>query len=143
MSAKPSRRMKIFEGKVIDSLAFGALRVREHAFVGTSSSGMIDFVSEQDSGIPSEYTGVVPNKLPPNFAIIPGFVDTHVHAPQYSFTGTATDLPLMQWLNAYTFPTYVSQVLHQPLLRELFLVLTLPGRQVLRTRGRPNKCTRL
>jgi len=34
----------------------------------------------------------------------PGMIDTHVHAPQYQFTGTATDLPLMEWLQAYTFP---------------------------------------
>ena len=35
---------------------------------------------------------------------VPGMIDTHVHAPQYQYTGTATDLPLMQWLQAYTFP---------------------------------------
>ena len=35
---------------------------------------------------------------------VPGMIDTHVHAPQYSFTGTKTDLPLMEWLQAYTFP---------------------------------------
>lgn len=34
----------------------------------------------------------------------PGMIDTHVHAPQYQFTGTATDLPLMEWLQTYTFP---------------------------------------
>ncbi|KFQ79407.1 Guanine deaminase, partial [Phoenicopterus ruber ruber] len=36
---------------------------------------------------------------------IPGMVDTHIHAPQYSFTGTRVDLPLLQWLTTYTFPT--------------------------------------
>ena len=39
--------------------------------------------------------------------ITPGFIDTHVHAPQYSFMGTATDRPLMGsdgWLETYTFP---------------------------------------
>jgi len=36
--------------------------------------------------------------------IIPGFVDTHLHAPQYAFTGTGYDLPLLPWLNTYTFP---------------------------------------
>ena len=36
--------------------------------------------------------------------LIPGFVDTHTHAPQYSFTGTGYDLPLLQWLQKYTFP---------------------------------------
>ncbi|EKX54139.1 hypothetical protein GUITHDRAFT_156924 [Guillardia theta CCMP2712] len=36
--------------------------------------------------------------------LVPGFIDTHIHAPQYSYTGTATDLPLMDWLQKYTFP---------------------------------------
>lgn len=31
-------------------------------------------------------------------------VDTHIHASQYSYAGTALDLPLLQWLNTYTFP---------------------------------------
>jgi len=35
---------------------------------------------------------------------VPGMIDTHVHAPQYQFTGTATDRPLMEWLQTYTFP---------------------------------------
>jgi guanine deaminase len=35
---------------------------------------------------------------------MPGFVDTHLHAPQYSYTGTALDVPLLEWLNKYTFP---------------------------------------
>lgn len=35
---------------------------------------------------------------------MPGLVDTHIHAPQYSYAGTGLDLPLLQWLNAYTFP---------------------------------------
>ena len=37
--------------------------------------------------------------------LIPGFVDTHIHAPQYVFTGTGYDLPLLQWLEKYTFPS--------------------------------------
>uniref|UniRef100_A0A8C6YX70 Guanine deaminase n=1 Tax=Nothoprocta perdicaria TaxID=30464 RepID=A0A8C6YX70_NOTPE len=36
---------------------------------------------------------------------MPGLVDTHIHAPQYSFAGTRIDLPLLQWLTTYTFPT--------------------------------------
>jgi guanine deaminase len=36
--------------------------------------------------------------------ILPGFIDVHLHAPQYSYTGTATDRPLMEWLEHYTFP---------------------------------------
>lgn len=29
--------------------------------------------------------------------LIPGFIDTHVHAPQYAFAGNGLDLPLLEW----------------------------------------------
>lgn len=35
---------------------------------------------------------------------LPGFVDLHVHAPQWAQSGTALDIPLFDWLNTYTFP---------------------------------------
>ena len=37
--------------------------------------------------------------------IIPGFIDTHVHLPQYHFLGEGLGLPLLEWLQKYTFPT--------------------------------------
>jgi len=36
--------------------------------------------------------------------ILPGLVDLHVHAPQFSFRGLGMDLELIDWLNTYTFP---------------------------------------
>lgn len=36
--------------------------------------------------------------------VLPGFVDLHVHAPQWAQSGTALDIPLYDWLNTYTFP---------------------------------------
>lgn len=36
--------------------------------------------------------------------LIPGLVDLHVHAPQYSFRGLGMDLELLEWLNTNTFP---------------------------------------
>lgn len=36
---------------------------------------------------------------------MPGFIDTHIHAPQVPNIGLGLDKPLMEWLNAYTFPT--------------------------------------
>jgi len=46
--------------------------------------------------------------LGPREFILPGFVDTHIHAPQFSYSGTGLDLPLMGpegWLEQYTFPS--------------------------------------
>ncbi|CAL8471103.1 g10645 [Coccomyxa elongata] len=42
--------------------------------------------------------------IPDGRFMCPGFVDVHCHAPQYSYSGTATDKPLMAWLEDYTFP---------------------------------------
>ncbi len=36
--------------------------------------------------------------------LLPGFVDCHVHAPQYPHLGAALDVPLEVWLHKYTFP---------------------------------------
>ena len=36
--------------------------------------------------------------------LLPGFIDLHVHAPQYPQLGQALDEPLEVWLDKYTFP---------------------------------------
>jgi guanine deaminase len=36
--------------------------------------------------------------------LLAGFVDCHIHAPQVPNIGLGLDKPLMEWLNAYTFP---------------------------------------
>lgn len=36
--------------------------------------------------------------------LMPGFVDGHVHASQYGFVGLGVGLPLLAWLDKYTFP---------------------------------------
>lgn len=36
---------------------------------------------------------------------MPGFIDTHTHAPQFTNCGLGQDLELLDWLTTYTFPT--------------------------------------
>ena len=36
--------------------------------------------------------------------LLPGFIDLHIHAPQWPQAGLALDKPLEVWLNEYTFP---------------------------------------
>lgn len=43
-------------------------------------------------------------ELEPGQYLLPGFIDLHIHAPQWAQSGTALDLPLYEWLNTYTFP---------------------------------------
>ncbi|EOQ99912.1 hypothetical protein E3P92_02994 [Wallemia ichthyophaga] len=41
----------------------------------------------------------------PNEFLVPGFVDTHSHAPQFSNIGFGFNLELLDWLSQVTFPT--------------------------------------
>ena len=38
--------------------------------------------------------------------IIPGLVDLHLHAPQYSFRGLGMDMELLEWLDAHSLSFY-------------------------------------
>ena len=40
--------------------------------------------------------------------LLPGLVDTHIHAPQYVNSGVGYDLMLLDWLKKYTFPAEAS-----------------------------------
>lgn len=42
--------------------------------------------------------------LPAGTVLLPGFVDLHIHAPQYAQLGRGLDVPLEVWLHKYTFP---------------------------------------
>ncbi|MEP1126277.1 MAG: amidohydrolase family protein, partial [Ilumatobacter sp.] len=42
--------------------------------------------------------------LSPTTVLLPGLVDTHIHAPQWPQLGTGLDLPLETWLFEHTFP---------------------------------------
>ena len=42
--------------------------------------------------------------LPSSSILIPGLIDTHIHAPQWPQRGAGLDLPLERWLQDYTFP---------------------------------------
>lgn len=53
--------------------------------------------------------------------LLPGFVDLHIHAPQFPQLGQALDVPLEVWLNHHTFPLearfddldYATRIYHQ------------------------------
>lgn len=44
--------------------------------------------------------------------LCPGFVDGHIHAPQYAQIGLGMNVPLLDWLNTYTFPTEAKYLDH-------------------------------
>ncbi|WP_312640426.1 amidohydrolase family protein [Hydrogenoanaerobacterium sp.] len=59
-------------------------------------AGVFETIPSRFEGIPITDYG---NKL-----IIPGLIDLHVHAPQYTYRALGMDLELLPWLNTYAFP---------------------------------------
>ena len=86
----------IVKGTFIDTISSEKLRIRKGYIL--VENGIIKSFNEQN---PDETLRIFDysNKL-----IIPGLIDLHLHAPQYSFCGTGMDLELLDWLNTYTFP---------------------------------------
>ncbi|XP_070689661.1 guanine deaminase [Pempheris klunzingeri] len=98
----------VYRGTFLHSTQLTALQILEDALVGVNAEGKIAFIGEGAESdrlsqtfafSPSEVTQLGPYEF-----FMPGMVDTHIHAPQYSYAGTALDMPLLQWLNTYTFP---------------------------------------
>ena len=75
------------------------IRTTEHGYAVCENGkclGVFEALPEEWKGIPCVDYG---EKL-----IIPGLVDLHVHAPQYTFRGLGMDMELIDWLNTHTFP---------------------------------------
>lgn len=60
------------------------------------SKGVFEELPETYKELPLQDFG---NKL-----IIPGLVDLHVHAPQFTYRGLGMDMELLEWLETNTFP---------------------------------------
>lgn len=74
----------------------GELQVLEQVVIDVDSLGTIVSVGER--------AGPVDVDLGADAVLLPGLVDSHLHAPQWPQLGTGLDLPLEQWLFDYTFP---------------------------------------
>ena len=76
----------------------GKLEILKDSYV-LVEDGIIKSVSKEKPAGEFETYEAQSNQL-----ILPGLIDTHIHAPQYVFAGCGFDLPLLEWLNKYTFP---------------------------------------
>ncbi|XP_017272615.1 guanine deaminase [Kryptolebias marmoratus] len=98
----------VFRGTFVHSTPQAALQILEDALLGVDTKGKIAFIGDgKDLQRLSQAFGFSPSEvtqLEQHEFFMPGMVDTHIHASQYSYIGTALDMPLLQWLNAYTFP---------------------------------------
>ena len=87
------------KGNIIFSPSFGKLEILSNGTI-IVEDGIVNGVYKE---LPIKYKDIsvtdYKNKL-----IIPGFIDLHLHAPQFPNMGIGLDKELMPWLNKYTFP---------------------------------------
>ena len=92
--------MKILQGSIVYSPKLGELVALPHGALMLDDSGKLtDVLPAAPERADAEYIDYG-DKL-----LMPSFVDMHLHAPQYPMLGMGMDLPLMEWLNTYTFKT--------------------------------------
>eukprot|EP00158_Paraphelidium_tribonemae_P007533 Partr_v1_DN28281_c0_g1_i2_m75942 putative Guanine deaminase len=106
--------MHLYVGPIVHSIKFGTLEFGKSVAIGISTSGLIEFVkphAEPLEGATAEslkqlYGPAITDITiaPPNSFLIPGLIDTHTHAPQMVNAGLGLDMPLLDWLETYTFP---------------------------------------
>ncbi|XP_061673522.1 guanine deaminase [Syngnathoides biaculeatus] len=103
-----SARKRVFRGTLIHATPEEPVQVLEDAVLGVNADGKIAFIGEgkELARLSKEFafSASAVTHLEKHEFFMPGMVDTHIHAPQYSYAGTALDLPLLEWLNKYTFP---------------------------------------
>jgi len=90
----------LIRGNFIEAKTLGALKITPRGCMALDDGrivGLYEDVPAAFAGAPVEDWG---EKL-----ILQGFCDMHLHAPQYPMQGLGMDLPLMEWLDNYAFPT--------------------------------------
>lgn len=99
----------VIHGTGFTSQDANRVQVIENALIFIDHSGMIQRILKAgDQDYNQELTRARHSdhllELGSDEYLLPGFIDLHVHAPQWPQAGLALDLPLAQWLNHYTFP---------------------------------------
>jgi guanine deaminase len=100
---------RAFLGTALHTPVRGLLEILRDVLIVVGGDGRIDAVHRRDSPDAGRVAERFAEKgglviLEPGQYLLPGLVDLHVHAPQWPQLGLALDLPLEEWLQAYTFP---------------------------------------
>ncbi|MEK4354208.1 guanine deaminase [Paenibacillus sp. FSL R5-0475] len=101
--------MQIFLGTSFSSKSPKEIQILKDHLYCINTDGMIEKIVSPEE--PDYQTLLATYQDQDNFHrlaegqyLLPGFIDLHVHAPQWAQSGTALDIPLYDWLNTYTFP---------------------------------------
>lgn len=91
--------MPVFRADLIHSPKRGRIERMPDALITVNADGSIDGM-ETASGPVADNV----EDLRSRGVLLPGFIDCHIHAPQFPQLGMALDVPLEAWLTRYTFP---------------------------------------
>ena len=89
----------ILKGNIVYSRNEKELAIYEHGYL-VCRNGKVDGIYQT---LPFRLGGN-PIRDYGDCLIIPGLVDMHIHAPQYSYRGLGMDMELLEWLEVNTFP---------------------------------------
>ncbi|KAK9701951.1 hypothetical protein K7432_011484 [Basidiobolus ranarum] len=99
----------VFKGTLIHAPSKDKLDILENHICGVNQDGKIEIIEPISSEKGKELLDTIKDsnveliEMDQTQFLIPGFIDTHHHAPQYPYTGTACETPLFDWLNKYAF----------------------------------------
>ncbi len=98
---RTTERFSALHGNILSAPKLGELDAIKDGYIVLNGDGVIEGVF---SDLPARYQ----NAQIADFGdalIMQSFCDMHLHAPQYPMLGMGMDLPLLDWLNTYTFRT--------------------------------------
>lgn len=90
----------VLNGNLVSAVRYGTPDCIPNGFLVVEDgkiAGLFDRLPDQYANLPLRDCG--------DALILQSFTDLHLHAPQYPMVGTGLDLPLLDWLEEYTFPT--------------------------------------
>lgn len=90
----------VLHGNIIHAPTLSELKLHPDSCVVCENgvcAGVFEILPERFSNLPVYDFG--------DMIIVPGYVDLHLHAPQYQNCGLGMDMELLDWLEAQTFPT--------------------------------------
>ncbi|CEN60888.1 Putative Guanine deaminase [Aspergillus calidoustus] len=95
----------VFQGAVVHSTDPQTLETLGEATLVVTDGRISAFYKSTDEIPADAFAADAPiHRLPPGEFLIPGFVDTHNHAPQWPMRGLGQGLHILDWLNEITFP---------------------------------------